>query len=294
MDRLRVLVNGKVTDQIHVQDRGLQYGHGVFETIAWRENVLELWPAHMRRLNKGCTQLFIPLPDSEQLKSEALSLCSELDHAIIKIMITCGQSQRGYLIPDVQANRIVSCDVANKEQYDQLKSIAVTICNTRLAPQMKLAGLKHMNRLEQILARQEWRAQSTKELLQEEPHYQEGLMLDYEGHVISGTMSNLFFVKDAQLFTSTLALCGVQGVMRNFIIAIAQGMGLKVHSSLYNLQEVLEAEEVFMTNSLIKISAVNAIQATQQAVTNFNAPGPVTVKLWNQLQQNIKETLIQS
>ncbi len=285
MSNIRSLVNGLAGDQINIQDRGLQYGHGVFETIAWRENKLELWNAHMERLCKSCMRLFIPIPDIKQLESEALLLCHQYDRAIIKITITCGESERGYLTPaEVRPNRIVSCTIIDHPQNEALESIAVKICSTRLAPQATLAGLKHLNRLEQVLARQEWRE------VHKERGYEEGLMLDYAGHVISGTMSNVYFARGGQIYTSKLDLCGVQGVMRSFIMSLAAKMQLTVNVGEYDLQEVLAADEVFISNSLIKIKAVKAIEGTKLV-----APGPVTLELWEQLQQNlIKETLIKS
>ncbi len=275
MTKVQVLLNGKVGTQIQIQDRGLQYGHGLFETIAWRENVLELWGEHMNRLCKGCARLMIPIPDIEQLKTEALSLCHTLVQATIKITITGGESDRGYLNPSpVKSNRIVSCYVSNESQcYNQLQSIAVIICKTRLAAPAILAGVKHLNRLEQIFAREEW-ANDDK--------IKEGLMLDTAENVVSGTMSNVFFVKNAQIYTNAIEQCGIQGVMRDFIIKLAEGLGVNVICTQFTLQELLAADEIFISNSLIKIQAVATVNASE-----YLAPGPITQKLWEQLQQHL-------
>lgn len=275
MTKVQILLNGKAGTHIPIQDRGLQYGHGLFETIAWRGNVLELWSEHMDRLCKGCARLLLPAPDTELLKTEALSLCYSLDCATIKITITSGESGRGYLTPrPVKPNRIVSCYVSNGSQcYNQLQSIAVTICKTRLATPAIQPGLKHLNRLEQVLAREEW--------ANDEP-FKEGLMLDTTGNVVSGTMSNVFFVKNAQIYTNAIQQCGIQGVMRDFIIKLAVGLGVNVISTQFKLQELLVADEIFISNSLIKIQAVEAVNSS-----GYLAPGPITQKLWEQLQQQL-------
>lgn len=269
------LVNGKTSEQVNVRDRGLQYGHGLFETIAYRNKSLELWNAHIARLQTGCQRLFIPLPDIELLKTEALSLCQETDQGILKIVVTSGESERGYLTPkNVITNRILSFfPESNEQDYSALQNISVTLCNTRLAAQPALAGLKHLNRLEQILAREEWRGNNTAV-------YKEGILLDFEGSVISGTMSNLFFVKDNQLYTSDLANCGIQGVMRDFILGLANKMNHVVNIGQFTLQNVMDADEIFLTNSLIKIYAVKAIDSK-----SFSAPGPLTLKLWDRIAE---------
>jgi 4-amino-4-deoxychorismate lyase len=126
----------------------------------------------------------------------------------------------------------------------------VRLCEARLGSNLQLAGIKHLNRLEQVLARQEW----------EEPDIREGLLLDEEGHVIEGTMSNLFAVKRGTLVTPDLTRCGVAGIMRTVVMEQAGHLGLDVSVKPLPLADVEQADELFLTNSLIGIWPVIGLE----------------------------------
>ena len=261
------LLNGAKTDSISLQDRGLQYGDGLFETIALRNGRLEFWHNHMQRLTSGCQRLNIPAPDQEQLLQEAHYLCDGQSQAVLKIIVTRGQGGRGYRAPsmsDITPNRILS--LHNWPDYPATNTssgIVARYCITRLGINPALAGIKHLNRLEQVLARSEWDDESIFE----------GFMLDTEAHIIEATMSNLFFVKSGRLCTPDLSNCGVAGIMRNVILSIAHKSHISTDVGQFDRNDINHADELFISNSLIGICPVRQLEQQHYSV------GPITQAL---------------
>lgn len=246
-----ILVNGHATEQISVHDRGLQYGDGVFETLAVRDGRPLLWERHMERLARGCERLAIPIPDRVQLRTEALSVCGETPRAVLKIIITRGSGARSYrVIQPLSATRILSL-YPWPDAIDSCaaEGVAVRVCSTRLSDNIQLAGIKHLNRLEQVLARNEW----------DGAEIAEGLMLDRAGRVIEGTMSNLFIVQENELATPDLSAAGVAGIMRGLILELAAEMAIRVQVKLLTLEDVMAAREIFLCNSIIGLWPVRRL-----------------------------------
>ena len=269
-----VLINGEAKETISVFDRGLQYGDGLFETMAVRNGKIPLWDLHWNRLTLGCEQLSIIYPDRESLEKEIDSLCVAKgeNKFIIKLIVTRGEGERGYRFSDKQnIKRILSCHPwpDYPESY-QTEGVAVRYCETTLSENKKLAGIKHLNRLEQVLARNEW----------DSDEYQEGLMLTTQGLVIDGTMSNIFAVKDNMIFTPDLSLCGISGVMRKTIINLSKDLGFPVYEKTFTKSELEDADELFLTNSLFGIWPVRKI-----AKTRFTKTGVVTTQLQEELNK---------
>jgi len=249
-----ILINGKSTAEISYMDRGLQYGDGVFETIAVNNGKLLCWDEHIERLNLGCKHLNIPLQNSETLKNEALSLIHSDNKAVIKLMITRGQGGRGYAMPEqTEPSRIVSLYPFPNHSEDNSNGISMRICKYRYAHNETLAGIKHMNRLEQVIARSEW---SNTDIA-------EGIVLDKENNVIEGTMSNIFCVINNVLLTPALNLCGVEGIIRNKIIELAPTLSMNIEVKTISLDELKSADEIFVCNSVIGLWPV--IELEQQA-----------------------------
>ena len=265
-----ILVNGNQTDVISVKDRGLQYGDGVFETIAVKNGDLLLWNLHWQRLQSGCARLNIEAPIEEMLLQEIDQLKTSSEKYVIKIIITRGAGGRGYRYSDMSANRVLMRSEWPEYQVDISSGISLFVCETTIARQPRLAGIKHLNRLENILARNEWYSEE----------YAEGLMLSDEGKVIEGTMSNVFFVKDEQLHTPNLSHCGVDGVVRKAILQHAGALGIKVQLGEFTLQDFLSADEIFMSNSLLGIWPVRKLKTHV-----LDAPGKLT--------SVIRQTLLQ-
>lgn len=266
------LVNGAATDRVAIVDRGLQYGDGVFETIAVVRGTPLLWERHVERLLRGAGRLSIAAPDAALLTGEAGRLCQGAERAILKIALTRGAGGRGYAMPaPAAANRVLSLwGQAAVDNTRAQSGVDVRLCRMRLARNPALAGLKHLNRLEQVLARAEW-----------SDDYAEGLMQDLEGDVIEGTMSNLFLVTNGALLTPDLSQCGVEGVMRGAVLERAAALGISQRVGRVQLRDVQRAQELFVTNSLIGIWPVRRFEhreyrigavtrALQQAVRDLH------------------------
>ncbi|MDE2070310.1 MAG: aminodeoxychorismate lyase [Gammaproteobacteria bacterium] len=256
-------VNGELRDQVSVSDRGLQYGDGVFETLPVKHGQIALLAYHLDRLYAGCERLAINAPSREKLQSELLSAACGEQHAILKLLITRGVGGRGYRPPpDSETTRILT-----RHPWPDHPSawsgvgIQLRVCSTRLGHNSRLAGLKHLNRLEQVLARAEW---------SEREPWQEGLMLDEEGAVIEGTMTNVFVcMADGRRITSELSRCGVAGVMRRHLLERAVEAGEPVQEAQLSLKELQAAREVFVCNSLIGIWPVRRLDNQEYAVGDW-------------------------
>lgn len=267
-----ILINGQPDNRIPVSDRGLQYGDGVFETLAFRDGELELLDAHLARLMLGCERLGIAFHEADKLRLELATLCAQTaEDSVIKIILTRGAGGRGYKAPtEPETLRILSSHSMPDYPDDCLSGIHVRQCQQRLGLNPALAGIKHLNRLEQVLARSEWDDDSIRE----------GLMLDINDRLVEGTMSNLFLVRDGALLTPPISDAGIAGVMRAKVMELAREQHIPVFETVLTLAELASAEEVFVTNSIIQIWPV---------ILNTNSGqswpfGPVTHQLQSALQ----------
>lgn len=246
-----ILINGQPDNRIPVTDRGLQYGDGLFETLAFREGKLEFLNAHLQRLSAGCERLGITFAAQDKLELELATLCAQTaEDSVIKIMLTRGSGGRGYKAPkDAEPMRIISAHPMPEYPESCQHGITVRLCQHQLGINPALAGIKHLNRLEQVLARSEWDDDSIRE----------GLMLDINGRLVEGTMSNLFLVNHGQLKTPPVQENGIAGIMRAEVIKLATKLDIPVIEQALTLADLNEAEEVFLTNSLIEIWPVTRL-----------------------------------
>lgn len=246
-----MLVNGNPSSSLPADDRGLLYGDGLFETLAIRRGRPCLWQRHLERLRLGAERLGIPMPDQRQLLQEAEQEIAAHQTGVLKIILTRGASGRGYRPPDnAQPTRIVARSDSPEYRADIMTSGArLRCCETRLGRNPHLAGLKTLNRLEQVVARAEW----------SDPDIDEGLMLDSDGNLIEGTMSNLFLLRDGTLLTPDLSSCGIAGAMRSIVLDLAPPLGLSPRVEKITLQDLFGADALFVTNSLIGLWPVNAV-----------------------------------
>jgi aminodeoxychorismate lyase len=264
-DPLVVLVNGVECETVNVRDRGLLYGDGLFETIGVYQGQPQLWERHMRRLQQGCSCLGIPAPDPAVLHREAQGLCKNCPRAVIKIIVTRGIGGRGYRpLARVQGTRIVGLHAWPDYPESNLKEgVAVRLCATRLGSNPALAGIKHLNRLEQVLARAEW----------DDPEVPEGLMLDREGRVIEGTMSNVFAVRNGVVITPDVSESGVAGIMRALILETCKVHSIAQRVTVLCLEDLKSAEELFICNSLIGVWPVRTLDGVAYRL------GPLTHRI---------------
>ncbi|WP_043310029.1 aminodeoxychorismate lyase [Pseudomonas sp. ML96] len=244
-------INGRPATQLPLGDRGLAYGDGLFETIAVRGGRATLLPRHLARLREGLQRLSIDL-DLALLEAELQAFFIELGEGVAKLLVTRGDGLRGYAPPQAASprrillgNPLPSYAAENAEQ-----GVRLFPCATRLAEQPLLAGLKHLNRLEQVLARGEW----------QDAAFAEGLMRDVSGRAVEGVFSNLFLVKNGVLLTAELSRCGVAGVMRAEVLAQAERVGLVCEVRDLTIDELYAADEIFLCNSLYGIWPVRELQ----------------------------------
>lgn len=258
------LINGEPDERVSAHDRGFQYGDGLFETLAVARGVPLLWERHLRRLLRGAARLGIGVPaeTGDVLRAEAERLCQGAERAVLKIILTRGVSGRGYAPPtDAVPTRVVSLSPW-PGSLSEARGASVKFSGIAVARNRALAGIKHLNRLEQVLARRDLEA-----------NYDEGLMSDETGHVIEGTMSNVFVVSGGALLTPDLSYSGVAGVMRELVLERAPVLSPACRVTTLTREEILNAEEVFLTNSLIGLWPVTRIESKTYPA------GPVTQRL---------------
>ena len=254
-----IWVNGQPSETLPATDRGLLYGDGVWETVGVKAGQPQLLGWHLERLQQGLQALAINTLDMAILQREITAFCAhataDLPRAVLKIIVTRGAGVRGYSPHGCeQPTRILQCTPwAQYPVAYYAQGIRLALCETRLAHQPRLAGFKHLNRLEQVLARVEFGSE-----------FQEGLVRDYAGNVIEGTMSNLFVVQaDGSVLTPDLTACGIAGVMRRFIVQTLAEWGICCHIRGVTWNDVQDAQALFMTNSLIGIWFVREFAGKQ-------------------------------
>jgi len=260
-----VLVNGEAHGSIDPTDRGFTLGDGVFETIAVEHGVARRWRMHMQRLALACAHLSLSPPEPGCLEAEIGRLLAPDDHGRLRLTLTRGPGPPGYGMPANPCPTRVVAFTPGSGRAAAVEPARVRTCRLRLARQPALAGLKHLNRLEQVLARAEWQGTA----------YDEGLLYDGAGHLVEATASNVFLVRNAALSSPRLRHCGVSGVMRSAVIAAAEHLGIDVSLADLGSDDVHAADEVFLTNATMGIRAVAAIDD----VALPPAPGPVTRRL---------------
>ena len=230
------------------QERALHYGDGLFETLLKFNHEIPLWPKHIERLRRGCERLSIPVPATNWLEKRIAEESRDLENAVIKIIVSRGRGGRGLQLPvPPKASVFVLCYPWSAPTQRQHR---VSICKTRLPINPNLAGIKHLNRLDYVLAAIE---------LEKIPQATEGIICDVEGFVIEGLISNLFFINRSCLYTPSLDFAGVAGIMRQLVIEQAGKMNLRVEQGRYTSQELLESAECFLCNSVSGITPIVAI-----------------------------------
>jgi 4-amino-4-deoxychorismate lyase len=265
------LVDGKAERQIDVADRGLTYGDGLFETIAVRDSRCRFLPEHLQRLARGCRQLGIPDQDLALLTDEAEMLASGINHGVLKIIVTRGIGRRGYKPPTPPVpTRIVGVEQTDAANNSHCQTgIRARLCKTRLGSNPALAGVKTLNRLENVLARAEWNDVSISE----------GLLCNQDGHLICGTMSNLFLIKGGAVKTPDLTECGITGIMREQITQCCGAADIPLEICQLTLEDAQHADELFVCNSSFGIWPIIQLD-------NYNLEiGPVTRALITALSE---------
>jgi 4-amino-4-deoxychorismate lyase len=251
------LVNGQATG-VDPADRGLAYGDGLFETMAAHDADIRWLDLHLDRLEEGCRRIEIPTLPRTLLEREIRGQCPRAGRAVVKLIVTRGPGARGYApSDDAVPTRVLSLSAwPNFPARHYRHGIALHVLRMRLGENPLLAGLKHLNRLEQVLAQLELRGHAVEQ----------GLLLDTSGFVVGGTSSNLFAVYGAKLMTPALQRCGIKGVMRRAVLETVRSLGIDAEECDLSLEQALSADELFVTNALFGIWPVVAVDRQRFAV----------------------------
>jgi len=258
------------------QERGLHYGDGLFETLLKFNGEIPLWQDHYQRLKKGCERLRIPLADESWLLQKVSRESSDRNSAVIKIIVTRGCGGRGLRLPAQNQSSIFVLKYPYIEITDENLALEVSICQTRLPINRNLAGLKHLNRLDYVLAAMEIENRDNKD---------EGILCDTDDFLVEGVISNLFFYDDETMYTPTLEFAGVEGVMRKRVIEYLQRQGIPLQVGRFSPELLLQAKECFMCNSVYGIRPIKTIDQ-QKYVT-----GPISQMLVNEFSPEARSGL---
>jgi 4-amino-4-deoxychorismate lyase len=243
----RVLINGFLEERVSALDRGLAYGDGLFETIRAVNGKAPLWARHLARLSDGCQRLGLPAPDAGVLSQEFARVAEGIPDAVVKITLTRGRGERGYAPPEqVDVTRIVAAFPSPLLPAHWCRDgIRVRCCELRLAAQPRLAGIKHLNRLEQVLARGEWPDAAVVE----------GLLFDQAGNLVSATAANVFVGIEGGLLTPPIDQCGVAGVLRGALLDALPEIRVRAMTK----EDLMRADEMFLTSSVRGVLPVRTL-----------------------------------
>lgn len=249
--------------------RGLHYGDGVFRTaLIWQDEIVDL-ERQLDLLERDARQLGLHPPPRLLLRSEALQLAADQPRGVLKLMLFRRAGGRGYRAEHAEVDRLLLRQLAPRyPESHWTAGIRAFLSPLRLATQPRLAGVKHLNRLEQVLASRDWPEDA-----------EEGFVCDAAGRPVCGTRSNLFWVRDGVLATPVLDQCGIRGMMRNKIIELAQQLQIPVQLETTGMDALCRADEIFVSNSLIGLWPVRDF-----AGLRLHAPGPLTQRLQHALQ----------
>lgn len=249
------LINGTWQDSLAANDRAIQFGDGCFTTARVNNGEIQLLDAHLNRLADACVRLGIPLPDRNLLSEEMRAVANAHPLAVLKVVITRGAGGRGYSAAGCASpNRLLSIS-PYPAFYHPWRELGITLTQSpvRLGRNPLLAGLKHLNRLEQVLIRQHLDASPAHE----------AVVLDSEGWLIECCAANLFWRKGQRIFTPRLDQAGVNGLMRQHILALLAQSPWQVEEVSALVSELETADEVFICNALMPLVPVNQAMHTR-------------------------------
>ncbi|YCI27820.1 aminodeoxychorismate lyase [Erwinia sp. PK3-005] len=250
-----IWINGEPQQQIAVSDRALHYGDGCFTTARLQQGSIAWLEAHLLRLQEAASVLLIEAVDWTLLKQEMLhaAKCWQPAEGVLKVILSRGSGGRGYSGAGChQPTRIIMLFAA-PGHYAALRERGARLMTSpvRLGINPQLAGIKHLNRLEQVLIRTQL----------EQSDADEALVLDTKGRLVECCAANLFWRKESQLFTPAISGAGVDGIMRRRIIALARQHGYACQLVQEAPQTLANADEVFISNALMPLLPVRQIDS---------------------------------
>ncbi len=276
MTLIASFLNGESSDVLSVRDRGLSYGDGLFETLAVVNRKIPLLDRHISRLEQGLAVLKLPA-DVELIKKH-LGMILNLalpNFAVAKLIVTRGESGRGYLPVQSTPNILLQVFASDFQIRDR---VLVHSCRQTLGHQPELAGLKTLCALPYVLAAAE----------RVGTHFDEGLLFDQNGSLVEATARNVFIVVDNTLITPNLDACGVNGVMRAYVMDWAASEKIDVLEKMIHKSDLDEASELFLTNSVTGVWSVRAWYDSNDRAPRREWPmGLMAKKLQKHLSEQI-------
>jgi len=262
-------IDGIASEPAAPLDRGLEFGDGLFETMAVLNGRVRLLDRHLDRLAAGCARLGIKPPSRDLLRAEIIAAARAPGTAVLKLVLTRGDGGLGYAVDESRLSRryLVAAPLRRRAPSALERGVRVATLPTPMAIQPRLAGIKHLNRLEQVLFRQDVAALGVDE----------GLVADPEGRLVCGSMSNVFLLLNGTLTTPALHRCGIDGVMRGALLAVCARLGIAVAVRDVMLSECVGASEGFLTNALIGLWPIGEFDGRALSV------GPVTRRLMDEV-----------
>ena len=243
---MQTIIAANETSSISTRDRGLNYGDGFFTTAIITDGQVEHWAYHKARLIECAQRLGFPALEFNALESQITQLIASHSQAVLKVVITRGEGGRGYAPPSECNLNIIVSVLPYPDHYNSLTDagISLAISPIKLAVQPHLAGLKTLNRLEQVLIKNALQTQ----------HSDDALVLDYNNNVIETSAANIFAIKNNKVFSPRLDECGIKGV---FLQSLCDK--LTVEFKTVSVDDLTQADAIFVCNSLMKIVPVKSI-----------------------------------
>jgi 4-amino-4-deoxychorismate lyase len=249
-------VDGERQQNVPLPDRGLDYGDGLFETLLLESNKPLFPDLHWQRLRRGLTVLEFPDCIERVMRHFQLAI-DELQQenwprTALRITVTRGAGPRGYTPPQVPKPRVIVSATRLGSANDSLPTAASLVkASMRWGNQPALMGIKHLNRLEQVLAAVE----------KQRAGADEALMLGQSWQLVSVASGNLFIVLDGEIHTPLLDECGIAGTRRQLVIETwAPAAGYRVSESRLDLAALQDASEVFYSNTLWGLRPVASLE----------------------------------
>ena len=255
-DTPAIWVDGRPSAALPLPDRGLQFGDGLFETLLLRDGRPLFEALHLERLTRGLAALDFP-PCGGESAAHISSACAAIaargwKWASLRLTVTRGGGPRGYAPPADPAPRfIVSANPLPRDGATMLPAASVATSEIRWSAQPRLAGIKHLNRLDQVLAAAEAVRRGVDEVL----------MLDQAGRPLSMSAGNLFAVFGDRIVTPPLSDCGIAGTRRRLVMEQwAPAIGLAVEESHLSMAQLQRSDELFFSNSLVALRPVGSLE----------------------------------
>lgn len=246
------LINGSEGSGLAADDRGLAYGDGIFRTLRMHRAQAIDWQRQYAKLAHDCAALGMVCPDAALWQLDFAKIAQRCPGCVLKLIVTRGPAGRGYhAARTAEPTRLsLAFEVPDYPADFEQTGVKVRICALRLSRQPQLAGIKHLNRLENVLARSEW----------DDPSISEGLLFDDRGDLVGGTMSNVFLLMGGALLTPDLSEAGVAGVQRARIIGTAAKLNIDVRIGRISRDDLASADAILLCNSVIGVWGVRQLE----------------------------------